>query len=50
MIQNINRSDKSEAEKQLERQKVLKGVTESEMKILRGKAENIKRLEQGNYK
>jgi len=49
MIQNINRSDASEAQKQLERQKVLKGVTESEMNILRQKAENIKRLEQGNY-
>ena len=49
MIQNINRSDASEAQKQLERQKVLKGISESEMNILRKKAENIKRLEQGNY-
>jgi hypothetical protein len=49
MVQNINSSDMSGAEKQAQLQLVLKGTTEQERKILAKKAETIKRLEKGDF-
>ena len=44
---NINRSNLSKAQKDLERQKLLKGLSDAELKELRDKAANIERLENG---
>jgi hypothetical protein len=49
MVQNINSSDMSGAEKQIQLQAVLKGTTEEERKALAKKAETIKRLERGDF-
>jgi hypothetical protein len=49
MVQNINSSDMSGAEKQIQLQAVLKGTTEAERKSLAKKAETIKRLERGDF-
>jgi hypothetical protein len=49
MVQNINSSDMSGAEKQIQLQAILKGTTEEERKSLARKATNIKRLEQGDF-
>ena len=49
MVQNINSSDMSPAEKQIQLQAVLKGTSEQERKDLAKKAEIIKRLEKGDF-
>jgi len=49
MVQNINSSDMSGAEKQIQLQAVLKGTTEEERKSLAKKAETIKRIERGDF-
>ena len=49
MVQNVNSSDMSQAEKQMQIQAILKGTTEEERKTLAKKAENIKRLEKGDF-
>ena len=49
MVQNINSSDMSPAEKQLQLQVILKGTSEQERKDLAKKAEIIKRLEKGDF-
>jgi len=49
MVQNINSSDMSGAEKQIQLQAVLKGTTDEERKSLAKKAEIIKRLERGDF-
>jgi len=49
MVQNINASDMSKAEKQLELSKMLKGLSEDQRQTLAKKAENIKRLEKGDF-
>lgn len=48
-VQNINASDMSKAEKQMEISKVLKGLSEEQRVGLAKKAENIKRLEKGDF-
>lgn len=49
MVQNINASDMSGAEKQAQLQLVLKGTTDEERRALAKKAETIKRLERGDF-
>jgi hypothetical protein len=49
MVQNINASDMSKAEKQGQLQLVLKGTTDEERRALAKKAETIKRLEKGDF-
>jgi hypothetical protein len=49
MVQNINASDMSKAEKQLELSKILKGLSDEQRQALAKKAENIKRLEKGDF-
>ena len=49
MVQNINASDMSPAEKQIQLQAVLKGTSEEERRALAKKAETIKRLERGDF-
>lgn len=49
MVQNINSSNMSQAEKQLQLQSILKGTSEEERKTLAKKAEIIKRLEKGDF-
>jgi hypothetical protein len=49
MVQNINSSNMSQAEKQLQLQAILKGTSEEERKALAKKAEVIKRLEKGDF-
>jgi hypothetical protein len=49
MVQNINASDMSKAEKQGQLQLVLKGTTDEERRALAKKAETIKRLERGDF-
>lgn len=49
MVQNINASDMSQAEKQIQLQAVLKGTSEEERRALAKKAETIKRLERGDF-
>ena len=49
LVQNINASDLTPAEKQMELQKLLKGTSEQQRKELARKAENIKRLEKGDF-
>jgi hypothetical protein len=49
MVQNINASDMSPAEKQIQLQAVMKGASEQERKDLAKKAEIIKRLEKGDF-
>jgi hypothetical protein len=49
MVQNINSSNMSPAEKQLQLQAILKGTSEEERKTLAKKAEIIKRLEKGDF-
>lgn len=44
---NIERSNMSKAQKDLERQKLLKGLSDKDLKDLREKAANIERLENG---
>ena len=44
---NIDRSNMSKAQKDLERQKFLKGLSDDELRDLRKKATNIERLENG---
>ena len=48
-VQNINASDMSKAEKQMEISKLLKGVSDEQRASLARKAENIKRLERGDF-
>jgi hypothetical protein len=50
MVQNINASNMSPAEKKLEISKILKELSASEIETLRKKSENLKRLENGDYK
>jgi hypothetical protein len=50
MVQNINASNMSPAEKKLEINKILKELSASEIETLRKKSENLKRLENGDYK
>lgn len=49
MVQNVNASDMSPAQKQLELSKMLKGLSEEQRQALAKKAENIKRLEKGDF-
>ena len=49
MVQNVNSSNMSQAEKQLQLQAILKGTSEEERKALAKKAEIIKRLEKGDF-
>ena len=49
MVQNVNSSDMSPAEKQAQLQLILKGTSEQERKDLAKKAEIIKRLERGDF-
>lgn len=49
MVQNVNASDMSKAEKQMELSKMLKGLSEEQRQALAKKAENIKRLEKGDF-
>jgi hypothetical protein len=49
MVQNINSSDMSPAEKQGQIQLILKGTSEEERRALAKKAETIKRLERGDF-
>jgi hypothetical protein len=49
MVQNINASDMTGAEKQGQIQLVLKGTSEEERRALAKKAETIKRLERGDF-
>jgi hypothetical protein len=49
MVQNINSSNMSGAEKEIQLQALLKGTTEEERKSLAKKAETIKRLEKGDF-
>jgi hypothetical protein len=49
MVQNVNSSNMSKAEKQLQLQAILKGTSEEERKALAKKAEIIKRLEKGDF-
>lgn len=48
-VQNINASDMSKAEKQMEISKLLKGLSDEQRQTLAKKAENIKRLEKGDF-
>jgi hypothetical protein len=48
MAQTINSSNKSQAEKEMMRQKMLKGLTDDEITELNKKAKRIKALEAGN--
>lgn len=50
MVQNINASNMSPAEKKLQISKMLKELSASEIETLRKKSENLKRLENGDYK
>jgi len=50
MVQNINASNMSPAEKKLQISKILKELSASEIETLRKKSENLKRLENGDYK
>jgi hypothetical protein len=49
MVQNVNASDMSKAEKQLELSKLMKGLSQEQRESLAKKAENIKRLEKGDF-
>jgi hypothetical protein len=49
MVQNINSSDMSKAEKDLELSKMMKGLSQEQRQALAKKAENIKRLEKGDF-
>lgn len=49
MVQNVNASDMSGAEKQTQIQMILKNTSEEERRILAKKAETIKRLERGDF-
>ena len=49
MVQNINSSNMSKAEKQIQLQAIMKGTSETERKELAKKAEIIKRLEKGDF-
>lgn len=49
MVQNINSSNMSQAEKQIQLQAIMKGTSEEERKALAKKAEIIKRLEKGDF-
>jgi len=49
MVQNVNSSNMSPAEKQLQLQAIMKGTSEAERKELAKKAEIIKRLEKGDF-
>ena len=49
MVQNINSSEMSKAEKQLELSKMMKGLSDEQRQALAKKAENIKRLEKGDF-
>ena len=49
MVQNINSSNMSQAEKQMQLQAIMKGTSEEERKSLAKKAEIIKRLEKGDF-
>ena len=49
MVQNINASDMSKAEKQMELSKIMKGLSDDQRQALAKKAENIKRLEKGDF-
>lgn len=48
-VQNINASDMSKAQKQMEISKLLKGLSDEQRQSLAKKAENIKRLEKGDF-
>jgi hypothetical protein len=49
MVQNVNSSNMSQAEKQIQLQAIMKGTSEEERKALAKKAEIIKRLEKGDF-
>jgi hypothetical protein len=49
MVQNVNSSNISPAEKQIQLQAIMKGTSETERKELAKKAEIIKRLEKGDF-
>jgi hypothetical protein len=49
MVQNVNSSNMSQAEKQLQLQAIMKGTSDEERKALAKKAEIIKRLEKGDF-
>ena len=49
MVQNVNSSNMSPAEKQIQLQAIMKGTSEEERKALAKKAEIIKRLEKGDF-
>jgi hypothetical protein len=49
MVQNINASGMSKAEKELELSKMMKGLSDEQRQALAKKAENIKRLEKGDF-
>ena len=50
MVQNINSSGMNKEKKQEEIGKIIKGLSEEELKDLRTKTENLKRLERGDYR
>ena len=50
MVQNINSSGMSKEKKQEEIGKITKDLSEEELKDLRTKTENLKRLERGDYR
>ena len=50
MVQNINSSGLDKVKKQEEIEKIIKGLSEEELKDLQTKAENLKRLERGDYR
>ena len=49
MVKNINRSNMSDAEKQLAKQKLFKNYSEEQLQEYKQKAINLKRLERGDY-
>lgn len=49
MVQNVNASNMSKAEKEMQLQVIMKGTSEEERKELAKKAEIIKRLEKGDF-
>jgi hypothetical protein len=50
ILQNIHDSNLSKADKELEAQKLFKGMSDAQMKEFERKARNIHALENGNYK
>jgi hypothetical protein len=50
ILQNIDKSNMSKSEKELEAQKLFKGMSKAQMEEFQKKAKNIYALENGNYK